>query len=190
MGPGPENQIPIPGVHPRALAPDNLILTVVLSVFGAIVGIQLLASLGITPSTSLIGALAAMTLARIPLAMFRGFRSVHSQNLAQTSISSATFGAANSLFLPIGIPFLFGLPDMVLPMLVGVSLAMLLDAWLLYRMFDTPAFPPRNPWPLGIAAAEAIKAGDSGGKQAKLLLSGLATGVAGAVFAVPMSASA
>jgi uncharacterized oligopeptide transporter (OPT) family protein len=77
---------------------------------------------------------------------------------------------------------------MVLPMLVGVSLAMLLDAWLLYRMFDTPAFPPRNPWPLGIAAAEAIKAGDSGGKQAKLLLSGLATGVAGAVFALPMSA--
>jgi uncharacterized oligopeptide transporter (OPT) family protein len=161
---------------------------VVLSVFGAIVGIQLLASLGITPNTSLIGALAAMTLARIPLAMFRGFRSVHSQNLAQTSISSATFGAANSLFLPIGIPFLFGLPDMVLPMLVGVSLAMLLDAWLLYRMFDTPAFPARSPWPPGIAAAEAIKAGDSGGKQAKLLLGGLATGVAGAVFALPMSA--
>ena len=121
----------------------------VLSVFGAIVGIQLLASLGITPNTSLIGALAAMALARIPLAMFRGFRSVHSQNLAQTSISSATFGAANSLFLPIGIPFLFGLPDMVLPMLVGVSLAMLLDAWLLYRMFDTPAFPARSPWPPG-----------------------------------------
>lgn len=177
-----------PASHPRALAPANFILTVVLSVFGAIVGIQLLASLGITPNTSLIGALAAMTLARIPMAMFKGFRSVHSQNLAQTSISSATFGAANSLFLPIGIPFLFGLPDMVVPMLVGVSLAMLLDAWLLYRMFDTPAFPAREPWPVGIAAAEAIKAGDSGGRQARLLLGGLATGVAGAVFSLPMSA--
>lgn len=177
-----------PGLHPKALAPANLILTVVLSVFGAIVGIQMLASLGITPSTSLIGALAAMTLARVPLAVFRGFRSVHAQNLAQTSISSATFGAANSLFLPIGIPFLFGLPDMVVPMLVGVSLAMLLDAWLLYRMFDTPAFPAKNPWPLGIAAAEAIKAGDGGGKQAWLLLGGLATGAAGAVFKLPMSA--
>lgn len=175
-------------LHPKALAPANLILTVVLSVFGAIVGIQMLASLGITPSTSLIGALAAMTLARVPLAMFRGLRSVHAQNLAQTSISSATFGAANSLFLPIGIPFLFGLPDMVVPMLVGVSLAMLLDAWLLYRMFDTPAFPASNPWPLGIAAAEAIKAGDGGGKQAWLLLGGLATGVAGAVLKLPMSA--
>lgn len=180
--------LPPAALHPKALAPANLILTVVLSVFGAIVGIQMLASLGITPSTSLIGALAAMTLARVPLAMFRGFRSVHAQNLAQTSISSATFGAANSLFLPIGIPFLFGLPQMVVPMLIGVSLAMLLDAWLLYRMFDTPAFPAKNPWPLGIAAAEAIKAGDGGGKQAWLLLGGLATGVAGAVFKLPMSA--
>jgi uncharacterized oligopeptide transporter (OPT) family protein len=177
-----------PALHPKALAPANLVLTLVLSVFGAIVGIQMLASLGITPSTSLIGALAAMTLARVPLAMFRGFRSVHAQNLAQTSISSATFGAANSLFLPIGIPFLFGLPEMVVPMLVGVSLAMLLDAWLLYRMFDTPAFPAKNPWPLGIAAAEAIKAGDGGGKQAWLLLGGLAMGALGAVFKLPMSA--
>ncbi|MDP9919597.1 putative oligopeptide transporter (OPT) family protein [Variovorax boronicumulans] len=185
---GAGHTAPPAALHPKALAPANLILTVVLSVFGAIVGIQMLASLGITPSTSLIGALAAMTLARVPLAMFRGFRSVHAQNLAQTSISSATFGAANSLFLPIGIPFLFGLPQMVVPMLVGVSLAMLLDAWLLYRMFDTPAFPAKNPWPLGIAAAEAIKAGDSGGKQAWLLLGGLATGVAGAVFKLPMSA--
>ncbi|HKU99543.1 MAG TPA: OPT/YSL family transporter [Vineibacter sp.] len=174
--------------HPRALAPTHLILTLVLSVFGAIVGIQMLASLGITPSTSLIGALAAMTLARVPLVIFREFRSVHAQNLAQTSISSATFGAANSLFLPIGIPFVFGLPDMIMPMLVGVSLAMLLDAWLLYRMFDTPAFPARNPWPLGVAAAEAIKAGDRGGRQALLLLGGLAVGVAGAVFKLPMSA--
>ncbi|WP_432179836.1 OPT/YSL family transporter [Streptomyces sp. NBC_00063] len=174
--------------HPRALAPSNLILTVVLSVFGAVVGIQLLATLGITPSTSLIGALVAMTLARIPLVFFRGYRSVHAQNLAQTSISSATFGAANSLFLPIGIPYLFGLPNMVVPMLIGVAAAMLVDAWLLYRLFDTPAFPAENPWPPGIAAAEAITAGDRGGRRAKVLAAGLLTGAAGAAFSLPMSA--
>ncbi|MRS16064.1 OPT family oligopeptide transporter [Enterobacteriaceae bacterium RIT691] len=177
-----------PRAHPKALAPANFLLVSVLSVFGAIIGIQMLASLGITPSTSLIGALAAMALSRIPLPWFRGFRSVHAQNLAQTSISSATFGAANSLFLPIGIPWLFGLPEMVTPMLIGVSLAMLLDAWLLYRMFDTPAFPAENPWPPGIAAAEAIKAGDSGGKQAWTLVGGLLTGAAGALLHLPMSA--
>lgn len=149
--------------HPRALAPGNLILTVVLSVFGAIVGVQLLATLGVTPSTSLIGALAAMTLARVPLVWFRGFRSVHAQNLAQTSISSATFGAANSLFLPIGIPFLFGMDDMIIPMLIGVSAAMLVDAWLLYRMYDTPAFPAKNPgrpvWPPPRPSRPATRAG-------------------------------
>ncbi|MFB6677419.1 OPT/YSL family transporter [Streptomyces sp. NPDC056390] len=174
--------------HPRALAPGNLVLTLVLSVFGAIVGVQLIATLGVTPSTSLVGALAAMTLARIPLVAFRRFRSVHAQNLAQTSISSATFGAANSLFLPIGIPFLFGFDDMIVPMLIGVSAAMLVDAWLLYRMYDTPAFPASNPWPPGLAAAEAIKAGDEGGRRAKVLGLGLVTGLVGAVFALPMSA--
>ncbi|MEI7056347.1 OPT/YSL family transporter [Nocardioides sp. CCNWLW239] len=174
--------------HPRALAPANLVLTVLLSVLGAIVGIQLLASLGITPSTSLLGAIVAMTLARIPLVAFRAYRSVHAQNLAQTSISSATFGAANSLFLPIGIPFVFGLPNMIVPMLIGVSCAMLLDAWLLFRMFDTPAFPAKNPWPLGIAAAETIRAGDEGGRRAVVLAGGFVTGVVGAVFALPMSA--
>lgn len=176
------------GRHPRALAPANLLLTLGLSVFGAIVGMQIMAAVGMTPATSIIGAVAAMALARIPLSQFAGFRSPHAQNLAQTSISSATFGAANSLFLPIGIPYLFGLPELVLPMLVGVSLAMLLDAWMLYRLFDTPVFPARNPWPLGVATAEAIKAGDAGGKQARLLLGGLAVGAAGAALAIPMSA--
>ncbi|MFE3515199.1 OPT/YSL family transporter [Streptomyces sp. NPDC059166] len=164
-------------------------LSVAVSVFGAVVGIQVLTSLGITPSTSLIGALVAMTLARIPLAVFRRYRSAHVQNLVQTSISSATFGAANSLFLPIGIPFLFGLHDMVVPMLIGVSCALLWDAWLLYRMYDTPAFTASNPWPVGIAAAEAIKAGDEGGRRAAILGGGLVTGVLGAwLFALPMSA--
>ncbi|MFT3754648.1 MAG: OPT/YSL family transporter [Pseudoxanthomonas sp.] len=174
--------------HPRALAPANLLLTLALSLCGAVVGIQMLVSLGITPNTSLIGALAAMALARIPWAGFAGYRSIHSQNLAQTSISSASFGAANSLFLPIGIPFLFGLPEMVVPMLVGVTLAMLLDGFLLYRLFGSPAFPATQAWPMGVAAAEAIKAGDSGGRQARRLLVGLAVGAAGNLAGLPMSA--
>jgi uncharacterized oligopeptide transporter (OPT) family protein len=186
--PGDARTAPALRRHPRALAPANLVLTIVLSVFGAIVGVQMLATLGVTPSTSLIGALAAMTLARVPLVAFRGFRSVHAQNLAQTSISSATFGAANSLFLPIGIPFLFGFDDMIVPMLVGVAAAMLVDAWLLYRSYDSPVFPASNAWPMGVAAAEAIKAGDQGGRRAKVLGLGMVAGIAGAVVSLPMSA--
>ncbi|KTT15372.1 OPT/YSL family transporter [Pseudacidovorax intermedius] len=159
-----------------------------LSVLGAIIGIQLLTTLGVTPNTSLIGALVAMVAARIPLRWFSTYRSVHVQNMAQTVISSATFGAANSLLLPIAVPFAFGRADLVLPMLVGVSLAMLLDGWLLYRMFDSRVFPASGAWPPGVAAAEAIKAGDQGGRQARLLALGLGVGVAGAWLSVPMSA--
>lgn len=174
--------------HPSCFVPGTFMFLVALSIFGAIIGIQLLTTLGVTPNTSIIGALVAMILARVPLQLFARFRSVHLQNLAQSAISSATFGAANSLLLPIGIPFLFGRPDLILPMFIGVSLAMLLDGYLLYRMFDTKVFPASGTWPPGVAAAEAIKAGDEGGSQAKLLGLGIALGAAGSWLKIPMSA--
>jgi len=178
----------IPRFHPQALSGGNLVLLALLSVFGAVIGIQLLVTLGVTPNTSIIGALVAMILARVPLQMMSGYRSVHFQNLAQSAISSATFGAANSLLLPIAIPFLMGRPDLVMPMFIGVSLAMLLDGYLLYRMFNTRIFPASGAWPPGVAAAEAIKAGDKGGKQAALLGAGMLVGAVGSSFKIPMSA--
>ena len=153
-----------------------------------IIGIQLLVSLGVTPNTSIIGALVAMIIARVPLNMFATYRSIHVQNLAQSNILAATFGAANSLLLPTAIPFLMGRPDLVLPMFIGVTLAMLFGGWLLYRMFDTKVFPASGAWPPGVAAAEAIKAGDSGGVQARLLGVGIAVDAAGSWFGIPMSA--
>ncbi|KGM32772.1 membrane protein [Inquilinus limosus MP06] len=168
--------------------PATLALIILLCVFGAIIGMQILVSLGVSANTSLIGALAAMVLARIPLGLFARYRSIHVQNLAQSAISGATFGAANSLLLPIGIPYALGRPDLVLPMFAGVALAMLLDAYLLYRMFDTKVFPATGAWPPGVAAAEAIKAGDEGGRKAVLLGVGVAIGAVGSFFKIPMSA--
>ncbi|MFH8136228.1 OPT/YSL family transporter [Pantoea osteomyelitidis] len=165
-----------------------MLLLLALSVFGAIIGVQLLTTLGVTPNTAIIGAMAAMIVARIPLQSFARFRSVHIQNLAQSATSSATFGAANSLLLPIAIPWLFGRQDLVMPMFIGVSLAMLLDGYLLYRMFNTRIFPAEGAWPPGIAAAESIKAGDQGGKQAALLGTGIAIGAVGSWFKFPMAA--
>jgi uncharacterized oligopeptide transporter (OPT) family protein len=126
--------------------------------------------------------------ATAPLGLFARYRSIHVQNLAQSNISAATFGAANSLLLPIAIPFLLGRGDLIVPMLVGAALAMLLDAYLLYRMFDTKIFPAAGTWPPGVAAAEAIKAGDQGGRQALLLGAGLLIGIAGSWLKIPMSA--
>jgi uncharacterized oligopeptide transporter (OPT) family protein len=175
-------------LHPKLFEPTTLVLILVLSVLGAIIGLQLLTTLGVTPNTSMVGALVAIGLARIPLGLFHRYRSVHVQNLAQSAISAATFGAANSLLLPIGIPFVLGRTDLILPMFAGVACAMLVDGFLLYRMFDSKVFPAAGAWPPGVAAAEAIRAGDEGGRKAAILGLGIGVGAAGAWLGVPMSA--
>jgi uncharacterized oligopeptide transporter (OPT) family protein len=175
-------------VHPAFFSLGSLILITPLCVVGAIIGTQLIVTLGITTNTSLIGALAGMGLARIPLLAFARYRSVHMQNLAQSAISAATFGAGNALLLPIGIPFVMGRPDLVLPLFAGVFLAMLVDGYLLYRMFDSEVFPSGGAWPPGVAAAEAIKAGDEGGRKLAILGAGVVIGAAGGWFKIPMSA--
>lgn len=172
----------------KCFNPATFIFLIILAIFGAIIGIQLLTTLGVTPNTAIIGALIAMLIARIPLFLLRRFRSVHVQNLAQSTISAATFGAANCLLMPIAIPYVFGRSDLVIPLFIGVSLAMLLDGYLLYRMFNTNIFPASGTWPPGVAAAEAIKAGDKGGRQAKILSVGIIVGAVGAWFRIPMAA--
>ena len=175
--------------HPTIFDPATLILLTVLCVVGAIIGMQLLVTLGVTANTSIVGALIAMGLARVPLRAFSRYRSIHVQNLAQSAISAATFGAGNSLLLPIGIPFLLGRSDLVLPLLGGVGLAMLVDATMLYRLFGSRAFPAEGAWPPGVAAAEAIRAGDEGGRRVAVLGGGVLAGIVGTGFlGVPMSA--
>lgn len=174
--------------HPKLFEPATLILVLLLSVFGAVIGLQLLTTLGVTPNTSMVGALVAIGLARIPFSWFRRYRSIHVQNLAQSAISAATFGAANSLLLPLGIPFVLGRTDLILPMFAGVACAMLLDGFLLYRMFDSKVFPAGGAWPPGVAAAEAIRAGDEGGHKAAILGLGVGVGAVGSWFGIPMSA--
>ncbi|MET4560120.1 putative oligopeptide transporter (OPT) family protein [Lysinibacillus parviboronicapiens] len=175
-------------LHPRALEPMTLLMIVFTSVVGAIIGMQLITSLGISANTSIVGAIFAMILGRIPIGKFIAFKSVHRQNIIQTAISAATFSAASSLMLPIGIPYVLGYESLVLPLFIGVILAMFVDALLLYKFFDTKIFPAAGTWPPGIATAEAIKAGDKGGKNAKVLIGGVLVGIVGSVLKIPMSA--
>lgn len=174
--------------HPSCFTPGTFIFLALLSIVGSIIGIQLLITVGVTPNTSIIGALVAMLIARIPFQVFRHYHNIHVQNLAQSAISSATFGAANSLLLPIAVPFVFGRTDLVIPMFFGVCVAMLLDGYMLYKMYGTNVFPAEGTWPPGVAAAEAIKAGDEGGKQARLLGAGILVGMIGSWLKIPMSA--
>lgn len=158
-----------PDQHPRTFEPVTLILTAALSVLGAIIGLHLVTTLGITANTSVIGALVAMLVARVPMNQLRKMRSVHRQNLVQSAISGATFAAANSLLVPIAVPYVLGRPDLVWPMLLGAGIGLVVDVYVLFRVFDSKLFPGRNAWPPGVAAAETIIAGDEGGRKAVVL---------------------
>jgi uncharacterized oligopeptide transporter (OPT) family protein len=168
--------------------PLLMLVSIALSLLGAIIGMQLIVSLGISANTSIIGALMAIVFSRIPLELTRRFRVLERQNLVQTAISSATFGAANSLMIPLGVPYAMGMPELTTPMLAGSIAAMLVDGAMLYHLFGSKIFPATGTWPAGVATAEAIWAGDQGGRKAAFLGLGVVTGVVGAWFGVPMSA--
>ncbi|WP_188455831.1 OPT/YSL family transporter [Virgibacillus oceani] len=172
----------------KTFDPAFILFSVFIAIFGAIIGMQLITTLGITPNTSIIGALIAILIARIPMQMFYKYRSLENQNLVQTTISAATFGAANSLLIPVGIPYVMGMPELIVPMLIGAGIALIIDVFILYKVFDTKLFGADETWPPGVATAEALKAGDEGGSKAKFLGLGIFGGMIGSHFGVSMSA--
>ena len=174
-----QESISPPERHPKALARNTLLFTLLLSITGSIIGMQIITTLGITPNTAIIGVLLAIAVSRIPIRYTRVYRSIHVQNLAQSNISAATFAAANSLMVPIGIPALMGRPDLIPVMLLGATLGMLIDLAMLYWFFDSALFPGSAPWPPGVAAAEAIIAGDVGGKRAAVMGAGAVVAIVG-----------
>jgi uncharacterized oligopeptide transporter (OPT) family protein len=178
----------IPDRHPSLFETFPFLLNTALAAVGAIVGMHLITTLGISTNTSILGALVAIAIARLPLGAMLPLKSVQQQNLIQSTISSATFGAANCLLIPIGIPFLMGRPELVTPMLIGAAVGMFFGTTMLYLQFDSRTFPAKGIWPPGIATAEAIIAGDRGGRRALVLLGGTALGAIGAYLRIPMSA--
>lgn len=177
-----------PAVHPKAFEPLMLVLLIALSAVGAIIGLHLITTLGVSANTSVIGALIAMVIGRLSFFGLNKMRNVHRQNLAQSAISASTFAAANSLITPIAIPFVLGRADLVWPMFFGAAVALLIDGFILYRAFGSDFLPATAPWPPGVAAAETIKAGDEGGKRAWILAGGAFFGVGASFFGLPMSA--
>lgn len=171
---------------PRMKEPIVLIVAVIVSILGCIVGLQVQIHTGTTPDTSIVGAIFAILVAQIPLRWLKGFKNIHRQNLVQTSISGATFASANCMFLTMGIPVIMGWPQLMVPMLIGATLATIVDATILYKSFGSPMFPAEGAWPPGIAVAESIYAMADKGKRAALLLVGAAGGWIGAMIGIPM----
>ena len=172
--------------HVKAFDPMILVVTILASCFGAIIDLELMTRVGVSQNTSIIGALLAVVISMIPGKLFHRFKNIHAQNLVQTSISGAAYAAANAMILPIGIPVLMGRPDLMLPVLFGVTLAAIVDGFLVYKVFDSPMFAATNPFPSGIATSETILALANRGKRSLLLFVGMGAGIAGKAAGIPM----
>ena len=172
--------------HVKAFDPMILVVTILASCFGAIIDLELMTRVGVSQNTSIIGALLAVVISMIPGKLFHRFKNVHAQNLVQTSISGAAYAAANAMILPIGIPVLMGRSDLMLPVLFGVTLAAIVDGFLVYKVFDSPMFAATNPFPSGIATSETILALANRGKRSLLLFVGMGAGIAGKAAGIPM----
>jgi uncharacterized oligopeptide transporter (OPT) family protein len=176
----------VPEKHPSLFEPQTLIFGALLGVLGIIIGLELLTRVGITPNTSIIAAIIAIAVSRIPMTIFRSFRSLPRQNLMQTVISGATFGGANAVLLPMGVLWLLGRMELVPAMMLGAVMGLVIDATILYKVFDSRIYPAKGIWPPGVATAECIIAGDRGGKRGLLLGIGAVLGGIGRYIGYPM----
>ena len=165
--------------HVKALEIKTLFLSILVSALSAIICMQIISRIGFTPNTSIIGALIAMTLARIPIKSMMEFRSLDRQNLVQTMTSGAGFAAANCTLLAVAIFYAYGDLTLVLPMLMGAGIATIIGMHFVYRSFDSELFPATGSWPPGIATAQALIAGDEGGRKGKNLLIAVFLGALG-----------
>ena len=172
--------------HPSIFEPTTLTLALGLAVLGTIIGLELLTRVGITANTSIVAAITVIATSRIPIALCSRFRDLERQNLLQTVISAASFGGANGMLLPMGLLWLTGRADLAPIMLLGGLAGLVIDATLLYRLFDTTLFPATGLWPAGVATAECMIAGDRGGKRARLLGVGALSGALGYLIGIPM----
>lgn len=174
--------------HVKALEGKTLLLSLLVSVASAVICMQIISRIGFTPNTSIIGALIAMMLARIPMEGMMQFRSLDRQNLVQTMTSGAGFAAANCTLLSVAIFYAYGDLSLVLPMLLGSGIATMIGMHLVYRTFDSELFPASGSWPPGIATAQALIAGDEGGKKGRNLLMGIFLGALGSskLFTFPL----
>ncbi|MCQ1529009.1 OPT/YSL family transporter [Lutispora saccharofermentans] len=168
-----------------AFEAPTFILGVVLSVLSAIICMQIIGKVGVTPNTSLIGAIVAMVIARMPIKSFLRFRSLERQNLIQTTVSAAGFSAANCGFLTLAIFFVMGETNFIVPMAIGSLIGVVTSIFVVGKIFDSSIFPAEGSWPPGVATAQAIEAGDEGGEKGKRLLQGVILGAVASYFKLP-----
>jgi uncharacterized oligopeptide transporter (OPT) family protein len=169
---------------PRAFEFPSILFYIALAAASSAVCAQINIHLGITPNTAVVGVLVAIALGRTALPRFK---SAERQVMVETATSAGGFAGANIALVSLASLYLLGLERLVLPLLAGISLGMVLDIWLAYRLFGTRAFPADAAWPDGEAIGRLIQAGDEGGTLARQLLQGIAAGALGRLLTLPMA---
>ncbi|MEW6522773.1 MAG: OPT/YSL family transporter [Bacillota bacterium] len=174
---------PAAQVHPKALSAGNLVVGLLMAALSGAICMQIIGRIGVTPNTSIIGAIVAIVLSRA----FAAWKPLDSQNLIQTYTSAGGFAAANAGLLTVAIVFLLGRQDLVLPMLVGAAIGVILDIVFVKELYNTKVYPAEGAWPPGVATAEALWAADEGGRRARRLVEGIVAGIIGTHFKLPMA---
>lgn len=171
-----------------AFEPSTLIVSILLATLSAIICMQLIGKIGTTPNTSLIGAIMAMLISRMPFASFNKFKSLERQNLIQTTVSAGGFAAANCALLTVSIFWVMGETDYIIPMLIGNVFAVGVSILIVGKLFDSKIYPAAEAWPPGVATASAIEAGDEGGEKGKRLIQGIIVGGIATFLKLPAAA--
>jgi hypothetical protein len=171
-----------------AVSPVALGVLLPIGVLAALAGGEMVVALGVVANPGIAGVLAGMALARLPGALFRPVAGMQGQAMVHAVAAAASIGAGQALLLPIGIPFVLGRMDLVGPVFLGAFLALLVDGWLMWRLFGGAAYPAEAAWPAGAGAAAVIRAGAEGDRPGALVLAGMAVGLCGAIYRAPMAA--
>lgn len=170
-----------------ALEPATLIPGILAAFLVAAICMNIIGKVGVTPNTSLLGAIVAMLIARIPMNACLKYTNLERQNLLQTIASGAGFAAANCGFIAVGLLFLLGEASYIPMMCLGCIVGTAISVFIVGKIFDSAVFPAQGAWPPGVATATAIQAGDEGGKKGIRLIEGTVVGIIGSYFKLPVA---
>ena len=172
----------------KAFEPATVFIGTILAVLSAIVCMQILGKVGVSANTSILGAIFAMLVSRIPATSMKGFKNLERQNYIQTISSGAGFAASNCGLTAIAILFVLGETNAILPMALGCLFGTAASIFVVGQLYDSSIFPAEESWAPGIATAEVLEAGDEGGSKAKRIIEGIVVGMVGSHFKLPVAA--
>ena len=134
--------------------PGTMFLGTILAVLSAIVCMQILGKVGVSANTSILGAIFAMLVSRIPTKAMRNFKNLERQNYIQTISSGAGFAASNCGLTAIAIVFVMGETKTILPMALGCLFGTAVSIFVVGKLYDSVFSRQKK---LGLLVSQQLK---------------------------------